>query len=169
MVEDKLTTSEGFSLMYRRYAEIFQRHYYHPTYLHIFTPDTASASKQQQQQLLLRCGSCVWCKDVQVHWLLAVHDGCDSQILTLIVVCGCPIEREDQEHRHDELSMIAMLWLGKDCHLFFPHIVSLLSWIGLSLSISTWWRWYLGKRHCPLQYLKNKDGFEGQTLVHTVL
>ena len=39
-----------------------------------------------QQQLLLQCGSCVRCKDVQVRWLLAVQDGRDSQILTLIVV-----------------------------------------------------------------------------------
>ena len=59
--------------------------------------------------LLLQCGSCVRCKDVLERWLLAVHDGRDPQILTLIVVCGCPIEREDQEHCHDELSMIAML------------------------------------------------------------
>ena len=59
--------------------------------------------------LLLRCGSCVLCKDVQVRCLLAVHDGSDPQNLALIVVCGCPIEREDQEHRHNELSMVAML------------------------------------------------------------
>ena len=55
-----------------------------------------------------------------VCWMLAVHDRRDPQILTFIVVCGCPIKREDQEYRHNELSMIAMLWLGKDRHLFFP-------------------------------------------------
>ena len=59
--------------------------------------------------LLLRCGSCVRCKDTQVRCLLAVHDGRDPQILALIVVRGCPIEREYQKRRHDELSMIVML------------------------------------------------------------
>ena len=46
---------------------------------------------------------------MQVQWLQAVHDERDPQILTMTVVCGCPIERDGQEHRHDELSMIAML------------------------------------------------------------
>ena len=73
--------------------------------MHIFTPDIAPTSKQQLLLLLLRCGSCIRCQDVQVRWMLAVHDRRDPQIVTLIV-CGCPIEREDQEHRHDELSMV---------------------------------------------------------------